>query len=42
VFGFGFGPSYHSYSYVDDCLEWRRVRTSRGWRWVRVDVCEYY
>jgi hypothetical protein len=34
-FFFG-GYAYYPYA---SCLQWRHVSTPRGWRWVRVDLC---
>jgi hypothetical protein len=38
-FAFGFSDSYTDYSYNDGCYQWREVPTRRGWRWLRVWVC---
>jgi len=44
--GFAFGFSdygYYPYAGYDDCFRWRRVHLrGGGWRWVRINVCDYY
>jgi len=41
-FAFGFYPGYDytTYNYDDGCYQWQEVPTRRGWRWLRVWVCD--
>jgi hypothetical protein len=43
-FAFGYYPGYDYYNYntYDDesCYQWQHVPTRRGWRWLRIWVCD--
>jgi hypothetical protein len=44
AFAFG-SPFYYGYGYGyadNGCYQWRQIETRRGWRWARVNVCDYY
>jgi hypothetical protein len=41
AFAFGYpGSDYYAYDYDDSCYQLREVPTRRGWRWLRVWVCD--